>query len=252
MDGQYIQMCDCTDLWRGRNVDGSRCEAHNVVTSVIGKKTFDQLGGFDEKIGVLEDTEFWLRAISRGVCGIRCPHPLMTYTDEGQFSAEIHSHPQFKKLLLGLYERNPNMGCMGCDSTPSGMPEPKGARQEDDVLVICTWGGNRDHVGRVTGRVYFRNGNNMLAWVDPRDVAAAPELYKIVEQVEPETEENLNDEEPEYDEANAQDAAALDETADVSDQRKTPDIQPSKSAERTVDGNVNTDDSGKKSTSRKK
>lgn len=57
---------------------------------------------------------------------------------------------------------------------------PLGDRQPGDVVALASWGGNRTEYGRGTGRRYPRCGNWKPVWVDPRDVAAAPHMWKIV------------------------------------------------------------------------
>lgn len=186
MGKEAVKTCDCTDLWNYLENGNQRCEAHNVVTSVMHKSIFERVGGFPEKrIYQMEDTYFWLTCISKGVCGIRCPYPLMTYTRDGQRSAEARKDPRWLQSLNKIYQEIPRMGCAGCGKA-SPETAPRGAKQPNDILVLAMWGGNMTRVGRVTGRVYPRNGNQMPAWVDPRDAKAAPEWYSIVDLAEPE------------------------------------------------------------------
>lgn len=70
-------------------------------------------------------------------------------------------------------------GCLSCMSSPTPQ-QPVGERQPNDILVKTLWGGNQTQTGRVTQRSYKRNGNGNLAWIDPADAAAAPDLYEIV------------------------------------------------------------------------
>lgn len=185
MGKSLVRMCECTDLWKSFNEKtGEGCEPHNVVTSLMHKSVFEQVGGFQEGIFRLEDTHFWLKAMSRGVYGIRCPYPLMTYTADGQRSKEAQKDPRWLKSLLAVYKEFNLMATQCCGGVPAVI-EPTG-KQPGDILVMCTWGGNRSHTGRITNRVYPRNGNNMLAWVDPRDAAARPQEYRIVQAIAPE------------------------------------------------------------------
>lgn len=69
------------------------------------------------------------------------------------------------------------MGCCG-DNSQIELP-PQGEKLASDVLAVALWGGNQILRGRVTGRMYPRTGNGKLAWVDPRDVAAMPDKWKL-------------------------------------------------------------------------
>lgn len=176
MDGETQIMTDYGGLWNG---------LHHLINCLILKADFQALGGFNEHIEA-EDTEFWLRAHNRGLCGKRCPHVLVEYTGDGERSKTAQLDPDFWSRLARLYKELPPMaqGCAGCAGVPS-TPQPVGEQQTGDVLVTTLWGGNQTRVGRVTGRVYKRNGNGNQAWVDPRDADAAPEWYARAESIVP-------------------------------------------------------------------
>lgn len=57
---------------------------------------------------------------------------------------------------------------------------PVGARQPEDVLAMALWGGNARELGRATGRLYPRTSYPGQVWVDPRDVRAAPQHWRVV------------------------------------------------------------------------
>lgn len=177
MSGEIQRMTDYGGLWNG---------LHHLINCLMLKADFLNLGGFNEHIEA-EDTEFWLRAHNRGLCGKRCPHVLVEYTGDGERSKRAQLDPDFWSNLARLYKELPPMakeGCATCGSVPSA-PQPVGEQQTNDVLVKTLWGGNQTRVGRVTGRLYKRNGNGNLAWIDPADVDAAPEWYARVEQITP-------------------------------------------------------------------
>lgn len=155
-----------------------------VVTRVIRTETAREVGGF-ASLSRLEDTEFWLRVRSHGICGILVKEPLLTYTKGG---ARSSSHVGIRAQTLvrdwqQLYLRY-NMACCG-DKHPVNTP-PAGERLETDVLARAMWGGNRSFTGRVTGRAYPRTGNGKQVWVDPRDLTdtlvQVDILSKIVEE----------------------------------------------------------------------
>jgi hypothetical protein len=70
------------------------------------------------------------------------------------------------------------MGCCG-ELGPTPLRPPT-LKQEGDVLVKCQWAGNKTFHGRVSGRDYPYNGNGKLAWIDPRDQQASPDLFPLV------------------------------------------------------------------------
>jgi hypothetical protein len=176
MSGEVQIMTDYGGLWNG---------LHHLINCLILKADFLALRGFDEHIEA-EDTEFWLRAHNRGLCGKRCPHVLVEYTGDGERSKRAQLDPDFWPRLARLYKEYPPMaeGCGGCLGVPA-KPQPVGEQQAGDVLVKTMWGGNQTRVGRATGRLYKRNGNGNLAWVNPADVDAAPDWYQRVEMIEP-------------------------------------------------------------------
>lgn len=155
-------------------------DGHHVVTTLLPVAEVRQTRGFrTDKIG-FEDTDFYLMLASRGLCGrhVGDREPIMMYTNDGTVSAAAQAHPDFFRRLEEIYMAYEN--CNSCGGGRTAKMAPIGVRQEGDVLVRCRWGGNKPHVGKVTGRRYARNGNGKLAWVDPRDVAGG--RYELVEQ----------------------------------------------------------------------
>lgn len=71
------------------------------------------------------------------------------------------------------------MGCACLNQTPD--PVPQNERQQNDVLVLAHWGGNRTWGGKATDRRYPRSGNDMLLWVDPRDHKAQPKKLPLAD-----------------------------------------------------------------------
>lgn len=155
---------------------------HHIVNCLMTKAAAVAVGGFPEHHS-FEDTLFYLTLREKGICGVRCPYPLVRYNHKhGLRSAEAHQRPGWGKELRELMTSRP-CNCGG------GVVEtyPRGEKQDGDVLVYCMWGSNRGHTGRVTGRRYEKNGHGMPAWIDPRDADAAPELYKRAEVITPDS-----------------------------------------------------------------
>jgi hypothetical protein len=149
----------------------------HLVTCLWGREVFKQTGGFKEN-ALMEDTEFYLRVMSNGICGIRCPYPLVNY-NAGARSQQAKSDPRYQTTLTEYYRSNPIMACCGKGqnvqpATPANEP------QEGDVLVQSLWGGMLLVVGQQTGRRYF-TGNGRKLWVAPEDAAAMPNKFKMVQ-----------------------------------------------------------------------
>lgn len=153
----------------------------HLVTAVIPRMLAVQVGGFDETLPALEDTDFFLKFISREWCGRRVPLPLVHYRANGGRSEAIHRETNSLELiraeLLRRYGGRP-VGCCGNSSEVNDTPV--GQAQPGDILAMALWGGNRTEHGRATGRRYPRISYPKTTWVDPRDVRAAPHLWKDV------------------------------------------------------------------------
>lgn len=140
--------------------------ALHINTTVMHLERFRWLGGYDEQ-AAFEDTEFYFRAMSRGVCGIHCPHSLVEYTGDGQRSLRAVA---LQNELITIYQRYHAMADCNCGGTNPHVPI--GEQQVGDVLVMTDWGGKRAHKGSITGRNYPPAGNGKKAWVAAEDAQA--------------------------------------------------------------------------------
>ena len=156
---------------------------HCVVTSIVSKYVLDQVGGFDETLRGIEDTDLWLRIINRGVCPIHVPLPLMHYEKDGQISKWVATDEEHLRRWREMLERNKFMGCCGKGSAALQQAVPVGTKQAGDVLVAVNWGSNREWAGKATGRRYPRSGHGKLVWVAPEDVAANPRRLTTVSMI---------------------------------------------------------------------
>lgn len=175
MAGEHVRMSECSNL--------KDDDAHHLINCVMHRDIFKQTGGFDESRN-LEDTRFWATCLHRGVCGIRYPEPLVEYTGDGQRSKLARSDPQWVKDYWQIFREYPSM-CKNCSTPKPAHPSP-GVQYANDVLVITLWGGNRNVTGHVTRRQYPRAGNGKEIWMDPRDAAAKPDLFRVVELIDAE------------------------------------------------------------------
>jgi len=152
----------------------------HIITGVLRTEQVKQVGGFNETLPALEDTDFWLKLVTRRVCGIRVNRPLVHYSKDGlraKSARQSGLEVQVKTQLLTQY--GGQMGCCGENSNVD-TSIPLGAKQEGDVLAVALWSGNRSEYGRVTGRRYPRMSYPRVTWIDPRDLRARTELWEQV------------------------------------------------------------------------
>lgn len=149
---------------------------HHLVTTLLRRDVFLSVGGFDESLSALEDTDFYLKLNSLFHCGVRVPQPLVHYTNRGHRAKAAHADGRVIKLKQLMVQRyGGKMGCCGglvVDRTPVNQEEP------GTVLAMAMWGGNRRVRGLSTGRMYPRLGNGKLAWVYPADIDAMPGMWR--------------------------------------------------------------------------
>jgi hypothetical protein len=176
-----------------RSPDPCRAWRHgtrNVVTALVPTAAARKVGGFDEALPGAEDTDFYLKLITAGICGRHIDYPVLNYRPEGERGREYvtsGARDRVHALINARYGiRRIIMGCCGQPDKPQTPPEPI----EDGVLVTPVWHGNRGVVGGATGRNYGRQSAPKTFYIDRRDLEAMPHLYRRVQtmgDVEPET-----------------------------------------------------------------
>jgi hypothetical protein len=149
------------------------------ITTLIPTDWVRAIGGFDEQLPAVEDTDAYLKLCTSFRCGHRLPVALFHYSPGGGRAAMFRSSPDYDRTMRELTARyGGQMGCCGDHQNP---PVPVGEKQPGDVLAMALWHGNREEYGRVTQRFYPRIAMPQTAWVDPRDVAQSPALWRLVE-----------------------------------------------------------------------
>lgn len=166
-DGTITRLPDCTTAegWQQFRV-------FHLVTTLLPRALFQRVGSFDEALPAMEDTDLYLRLDAAGICGVRCPEPLVTYhVHEGQRSQQLIDGGNYAALRASLVQRyagkRKDMSCCG-NNTPVSVIAPD-SKAEGDVLAATLWTGNRDQRGAVSGRRY-RGGFGREIWIDPRDL----------------------------------------------------------------------------------
>lgn len=158
---------------------------YHLVTAVIPTEWARAVGGFDETLRGMEDTDFYLKLTTRGFTSCRLPVPLVHYRRNGGRAHSIHESGAVNELQAELRRRYGGKQ-VSCCGTPAIVNDaPVGEKQPGDVLARALWGGNRTEMGRATGRHYPRMSYPKTAWVDPRDIAVSPHLWQEVPQALP-------------------------------------------------------------------
>lgn len=152
----------------------------HVVTAVVATVDAQRVGGFDETLNGMEDTDFYLKFVTRHICGIRVPKPLMHYSKSGGRSQSIRDTGEIHQLQLELQRRYANtMGCCG-NQTIIGK-EPINAQQQGDIQAMALWRGNRVQRSSADGsRIYPRGSYPRVYWINPRDLDLQPRLWQRV------------------------------------------------------------------------
>lgn len=152
----------------------------HCITALCWTDDVLRVGGFDEKMPALEDTDFWLKMNIDGICGIRVPKPLFHYSGHGIRSQPVHRTDQEKRLKQYLLQRygGQTMGC--CGQTGADVTTPQGKKEDGDVLGMALWGGNHVKRGRATGRRYPRMSYPKVAWISPHDIKADERNWRLV------------------------------------------------------------------------
>lgn len=188
--GKYVY---CDD-WQGDSLhqtpdngvyqDGTWHTVSCLVPTVYAK----QVGGFDETLPALEDLDFYLKLQSIGVCGVRCPHPLLSYSEHGRRSRDFKnnaSHDTIKRSIYSRYIGAAKRMC-NCGATVTGLiPDGK---QPGDVMVEALYT-PMQMGGPATGRLYPkpRGHESYQIWVDPADVDSPKgrTLWRVVMTADP-------------------------------------------------------------------
>jgi hypothetical protein len=153
----------------------------HCITSLCRTDDVMRVGGFDEQLEALEDTDFWLKMNFDGVCGLRVPYPLFHYSGNGQRSLQAKQSgrdTQIKRLLVERYGGVP-VGC--CGQAEIVDTRPQGEKQDGDVLAMALWHGNHTKRGKTTGRRYPRMSWPKTTWVSPFDVQRDKMSWRLVQ-----------------------------------------------------------------------
>lgn len=148
----------------------------HVLTTLLPTQWARDVGGFDETLPAVEDTDFYLKLCVTMRCGHRLARPLFHYSPDGGRARDFHGSVNYQSVMGAMTQRyGGKVGCCGGDAQ---VVAPMGEKQPGDVQAMALWHGNRTEYGRITGRMYPRISYPKTTWVDPRDVAQSPILWK--------------------------------------------------------------------------
>lgn len=175
-NGKLMRAPDCspTNVWQTGAV--------HLVTCLIPRAFHVASLGFDETLSGFEDTAYFVMLHSFGFCGLRCPEPLLHYRSRlGQRSKDFSTSGNYDKVNQDLVRRYGKYMAVGCGCGGGNAPENVSANVPNigDVLCECNYAPTRK-VGRATQKQYVRAGFGERIWVDPADVARAPEWWTVV------------------------------------------------------------------------
>jgi hypothetical protein len=149
------------------------------ITAVVHTQDALNVSGFDEQMPALEDTDFWLKLVTRHICGIHIKQALFHYGPggrRGKGAVETGLADKLRQVLMRKH--GGKMGC--CGKGEVGNKLPIGEKQPGDVLAMALWHGNRGERGRATGRRYPRMSYPRQTWVHPADIEKRPDLWQQV------------------------------------------------------------------------
>lgn len=171
--GRYVYCDDMQgDSYHATENEGAYFDGRwHTVTCLVPTVYAKYVGGFDETLPALEDLDFYLKLQAAGVCGVRCPHPLLSYSDHGRRSKDFQLSENYARMKYNIYNRYIGAAkrmCCGGDAITGYIPDGK---QEGDVLVEALYT-PMQMGGPVTGRLYPRprGHESYQIWVAPADV----------------------------------------------------------------------------------
>lgn len=160
----------------------------HLNTVFIPKVMHDAVGGYDEYLPAMEDTDYFLKLHAHGWCGVRVPEPLVTYrANLGKRSDYLRDNKdnqdRIEAELKQRYRRYVDVSC-GCGQTTVVNNSPKNEWFEGAILARAQYAPMKK-VGTATGRVYDRAGNGETLYVHAQDVAAKPDWWEAVNVPQP-------------------------------------------------------------------
>lgn len=183
--GRYVY----TDDWQGDSLhqtpdhDAYLDGSWHTVTTLTPKAYIELIGGFDVNLPAIEDLDLYWNLMHNGICGVRCPKPLVHYSPHGQRSYQFWQRPDVETIKKRVKERYPmaKSCCGGAVKAPALPQEP----EEGMILVQALYSGRKEWGHKPDGTTFLYNrprgqhDYKMHVW--PADADAHPELWQIID-----------------------------------------------------------------------
>lgn len=190
MQGDRLMRPRPCDPYTKHDFDDGRGEigGYHLVTTLYPTVIFKALGGFNELLPGMEDTDFYMRSQFNGVCGILCDKPLLSYNGhEETRSKQFQKRADYEDIRRQIYYENGGTQAMaGCCGIYSGGEQANliGAQEGDiPAMTLYAPATQYGHPHPATGMIRFYPRPQFMGqtiMVAPHDVQAMPNLFRAV------------------------------------------------------------------------
>lgn len=187
-----------TDWWRGQNIAKAHEQndifaggMYHIITTLLPRRAFEYVGGFDTTLPTLEDEDLYRRLQRAGLCAWRVPEALVRYRAEYGESAQIRDAllPEMEAFFNQRdgYLRGKHMcNCSSASAVPLAGDSLHGVQMEGDVLAMPLYTPRRMSSPTQRGRTYERPLMGYPMWVAPSDIAAKPNFWQpVIQEINP-------------------------------------------------------------------
>lgn len=157
----------------------------HLVTAVFPVLWMRQVGGFNETLPGMEDTDFFHKLNEAGHCGQLVPKPLIHYSTVNQRSIDFQKRADVEQIKAEIERRyhKPVMNCCGRQAVVN--QGPFNEKQPGDILAEIVGAAFIVYVGKGSGRVYPPGMSpGQRCWADPQDVHNDPHHFRAVPMAE--------------------------------------------------------------------
>lgn len=181
-----------TDWWRGENIASAHEQndmfdqgMYHVITTLLPRRAFEYVGGFDTTLPTLEDEDLYRRLQKIGLCAWRVAEPLVAYRAELGQSSKIRD-ALLDTMNARFNERDGHLkGKRMCScNDPGGAPLPPdsaaGIQEDGDILAMALYTPRRMSSPTQVGRTYPTPMMGYPMYVNPNDVIAKPNFWQPV------------------------------------------------------------------------
>lgn len=157
---------------------------YHIITTLLPRKAFLAVGGFDTTMPTLEDEDLYRKLWKMGLCAWRVPQPLVHYRANLGFSK-----PGRDKILdeINTYfnKRDGHMkglvkAMCACNDPAANGGFVSGEQMPGDVLALSLYTPRRMRSFAQPGRIYEAPMMGYPMWVNPNDVAQKPNLWQPI------------------------------------------------------------------------